>query len=73
MEIKYDDLCSQTDRTLDQLCQYMGVKKDRLKPEAQKIQMKNQDYKWRTELSEDLIQSIQHLQENGLKRWGYLW
>lgn len=72
LEIKYDDLCAQTDATLEQLCQYMGIKKDRYRPEALKIQMKNQDYKWRTELSDDLIQSTQRLQESGLKRWGYL-
>lgn len=72
LEIKYDDLCSQTETTLSQLCQFMGIQKDRYKPEAQKIQMKNQDYKWRTEFSEDLIQSIHHLEESGLKRWGYI-
>ncbi|MBA3871147.1 MAG: sulfotransferase [Anaerolineae bacterium] len=72
LEIKYDDLCSQTDATLEKLCQYMGIQKDRFKPEAQQIQMKDQDYKWRTELSPEIIAATQQLQANGLKRWGYV-
>lgn len=72
LEIKYDDLCSRTDETLGKLCRYMGVEPSRFKSQAAKIQMKDQDYKWRTELSPELIHSTEELQAGGLKHWGYV-
>ena len=72
LEIRYIDLCTRTDAVLEQLCRFMGVKASRLKPEAHKIKMTNQNYKWRKELSPDLIEATQRIQKAGLKRWGYI-
>src|SRR5450432_1380167 len=63
LEVTYEDFCAHTDATLTALFEFIGVKPDRLKPSERKIEMKNQNFKWQQELSDELASAVCRIQE----------
>lgn len=72
LEITYETLCEDVRGTLGQVCDFVGIDIADFAPAIWTMTIRNQNHKWQTAFSEEMIADITTRMHDGLMSKGYL-
>jgi hypothetical protein len=71
LDVTYEALCNDRKSVLERICKHTGLELERFTPAAWKLEVKNQNHKWKERFDEHLLARLEKSMEPQLTEWGY--